>query len=52
MNAWMWAVFAVAAVVYGAVSIARNWRRERALTAQSQADEQAKTDALLRQITR
>ncbi|MFD7016116.1 hypothetical protein [Streptomyces sp. NPDC059928] len=51
MNAWMWAVFAVVAVVYSAVSITRNWRRERALTAQCRADEQAKTDALLRQIT-
>ncbi|WP_189389055.1 hypothetical protein [Streptomyces sp. SDr-06] len=49
MNARMWAVFAVVAVAYGAVSIARNWRRERALTVQCRADEQAKTEALLRQ---
>ncbi|MGW2861936.1 hypothetical protein [Streptomyces sp. NPDC001205] len=51
MNAWAWAVFAVVAVVYGVVSIVRNWRRERALTARCRADEQAKTEALLRQAT-
>lgn len=51
MNAWAWTVFAVAVVVYSAVSITRNWLRERALTAQCRADEQAKTEALRRQTT-
>lgn len=51
MSAWLWATFGLAAIVYSAVSITRTWRRERALTAQCQADEQAKTEALMRQIT-